>query len=86
LVQRPNVGIDYTLPRYYVVLDRAGSQKEAEDSAARLRRDFPEAAAVKQGAGFLIVESPQPKLASEALAVASRAKQRSLRPELLRAP
>lgn len=85
LVQRPNVGIDYTLPRYYVVLDRAASQKDAEEAAARLRKEFPEAAAVKQGTQFLIVESPQPKLTSEALGVVSRAKQRNLRPELIRA-
>jgi hypothetical protein len=83
LAQAGNVGIEYKLPRYYVTLTRPSSQQEAEAAAGRLKNDFPGATAVRQGDAFVVVESIQPKLSSEALAIAARAKQKNLNPTLI---
>jgi hypothetical protein len=83
--QLPNVGIQYAQPRYYVALDRAANQAAAEEKARNLRREYPEATAVKQGSAFLVVESTNPKLPSEALAIAARAQKSGLAPTLIQA-
>jgi hypothetical protein len=59
------------------------SQGEAEAAAGRLKKDLPGATAVQQGDAFVVVESIQPKLSSEALAIAARAKQKNLNPTLI---
>ena len=73
--QGPNVGIQYRAPRYYVILSRAQSENEAREKARALHKTFPEAEAVKRGNEYIVVESREPRLPSQALAIAARAKQ-----------
>jgi hypothetical protein len=78
----PNVGIQYAEPRYYVILSREASEQEARLKARALQRQFPDAEAVKRGHEYVVVESRVPKLPSQALAIAARAKQGNLSPSL----
>lgn len=79
-----NVGITYQGPRYYVVLKKATNAKEAQLEAKKLRRKYPDAAAIQIGNQFLVVDSPQPKNSAYAIEGAAQARANRLTPSLLR--